>query len=155
MKSSSKHFHRRRNHHQRCPMIIQVHGTVLADVKKTKRGEPPRAKSAENKRRRNPLLHFSPLQTTSLSTLLQKIARDPNHLILTWTKGIVLIHDGGVLEVINTVKTCFRRATEYWMYRIANKFSKYHRTISKNIRKMSKHMKVQMKTHTFDPLDPI
>lgn len=62
---------------------------------------------------------------------------------------------GDWLDVIHTVTTRFRRAVNYRMYQLANKWSKYNYTVSKNIIYMVKRMTGQMKPHTFDPFDPI
>lgn len=51
------------------------------------------------------------------------------------------------------VRARFQKAAKHTEYRIENKLSKYDRTVSKNISKMSKRMTARMKPHTFDPFD--
>lgn len=56
---------------------------------------------------------------------------------------------------MSSVNTSFWRAVDYRTNQLNNTFSKYDRTVSKNIRKMSKRMTIQIKPPFFEPIDPI
>lgn len=58
------------------------------------------------------------------------------------------------LEVIDLVRYCFKKAVDYRTFRLVDTSTKYNRTVSKYIFKMSKRMTTQKKPHTFNLFDP-
>lgn len=59
------------------------------------------------------------------------------------------------LKVLQTMNTRFRKAIDYWSYMWEEKSTKYDRTVSKNFNKVTKSITAQMKSHLFDPFQPI
>lgn len=59
------------------------------------------------------------------------------------------------LFILQTVKEKYAQAIDYRTYRITNKSPKYDDTVFRYIAKWVKKFKSQMRTHYFDPGEPI
>lgn len=60
-----------------------------------------------------------------------------------------------ILPILKIVKRNYGRAGDYRIYCLANRSTYDNETVSGYISKMGKKVKLQMKTHFFDPSEPI